>query len=352
MSKKAGDREFAYQSLNVALKEIRLARILRVMGHADVFIELFPVSLYSLPKYYAVSTSLPSFSSQGLSGDETTKNLGYRIWINGFAALFTRNTHELLLALKSASIYTVRINTLCVNDLDPTEKTQQIRLIDDIFRNASTTMLWLGFVQQDDDPLLDFCPECQCKTPHARCPHVRVPRSTSGLGSISAAQPYVMDGRLYFDPNKITRSLPRCFQCGRYRLSLACSHHGRGDANEQADQLCAFAQLFELPWSRRIWALHEVFMSCRVELVWAERTWYEKGDEKPIPLPATYLKRLPWKYLERITDKLQQTIDGNRGFDDSENTLIVKGLAVIEKAKCCYEVIRSLERVLKDFGFR
>lgn len=50
----------------------------------------------------------------------------------------------------------VWIGQICINQKDPKEKSWQVGMMDEIYRKADSTLIWLGFPSADSDLAIDF----------------------------------------------------------------------------------------------------------------------------------------------------------------------------------------------------
>ncbi|PQE23642.1 heterokaryon incompatibility protein [Rutstroemia sp. NJR-2017a BVV2] len=94
---------------------------------------------------FSVTSTLPVTATDPISytwGDEVSSN---PITVNGVEVLVTEN---LLAALKrfrkEHSDVHLWVDALCINQLDSSEKAEQVKHMADIYRNAARTLIWLG----------------------------------------------------------------------------------------------------------------------------------------------------------------------------------------------------------------
>ncbi|KAK5734910.1 hypothetical protein LTR17_008543 [Elasticomyces elasticus] len=138
-------------------------RLLRLAANekCDVIIcglQTFTIASPHCPSYRAVSyvwgpktSTTPIYiSSQGnaLQGETT----------HGYRPLRSQNLYDLLSQLRQEQSHCwLWIDALCINQDDDDERSQQVKIMGDIFRAANTVLAWLGPFTglSEDDPYLD-----------------------------------------------------------------------------------------------------------------------------------------------------------------------------------------------------
>lgn len=125
--------------------EIRLLQLEAGKQTATIGCSLETVFFQDAPEYHAVSYAWGST-------DKTNT-----ICVNGNAFQITANLHSVLLhARKETAAVTLWVDALCIDQDDEPEKTQQVQIMGDIFRRATSTFIWLGEPCADDQIVMDF----------------------------------------------------------------------------------------------------------------------------------------------------------------------------------------------------
>jgi hypothetical protein len=136
-------KEFKYVPLDVGKREIRLLRIHRRIPFCDLKCELVYVSLDEAESYQAVSYYW---------GDNAVKN--ERIILGNKQSSVTSKDKQFGVTStvynvlrRRSSIFASRliwIDSICINQNDSTEKGNQVRLMNDIYKTASRVFVCLG----------------------------------------------------------------------------------------------------------------------------------------------------------------------------------------------------------------
>jgi hypothetical protein len=130
------DGPFEYGCLNKSLSEIRLLRLLPAQRGKQVAGELFTCSISDAPAFEAVSYRW---------------KMGRQIpmLLDGCSFPVSQTVYFMLEGLRDQATYRVLwIDSICINQLDTSEKEWQILLMGDIFSSASGVVCWLHY-----DPL-------------------------------------------------------------------------------------------------------------------------------------------------------------------------------------------------------
>jgi Heterokaryon incompatibility protein (HET) len=130
--------DYGYQQLH-GVAAIRLLHVEPGYGSEPITCHLSHTSLTSKPIYEALSYTWGSTGRpQVISCD------GYKIPV-------TRNLYAALVRFRLKDEPRVMwIDALCINQKDNNEKTTQIRLMGDIYKNAQRGLVWLGDESKDD----------------------------------------------------------------------------------------------------------------------------------------------------------------------------------------------------------
>lgn len=79
------------------------------------------------------------------------------VTVNDKAIRITKNLHSVLLHVRREnSIVTLWADALCIFQDDELEKSQQVQMMGDIFRSATSTFIWLGESSDDDQVVIDY----------------------------------------------------------------------------------------------------------------------------------------------------------------------------------------------------
>ncbi|KAK0729595.1 heterokaryon incompatibility protein-domain-containing protein, partial [Lasiosphaeris hirsuta] len=130
------------QDIDLTKNQIRLLTLLPGSRNSPLVCTSYLVALSDKPSYTALSY---------VWGDATDRLL---IQLNGETKLaITRSLHTALENLRdnNSSPITLWIDALCINQSHTAEKSHQIQLMGDIYKNASQTCIWLGPESPDSD---------------------------------------------------------------------------------------------------------------------------------------------------------------------------------------------------------
>lgn len=148
-----------YTSLNPALNEIRLLRVLpdrriRVPGSPS-FVQC-ELSIHSLDK--AVPPSYTALSYVwGPEPTDTTTTENNTLVLNGEAIPARENLlHALRSFQRRSDEAHLWVDAVCINQGDKEEKKTQIALMGQIYSAAERTVIWLGQKEGDSDEAMDF----------------------------------------------------------------------------------------------------------------------------------------------------------------------------------------------------
>lgn len=168
------DRYFRHEALPDSKTHFRLLEILRAEPHGQVVCELTAWPMDSAPSYYAISYTW---------GDP---KLCTHIMING-APMFVRQNCEDVLrqaAFSRASKY-VWVDALCIDQDSTEEKSEQVAIMGEIYRNSAHVFACLGLHADDSEYLFQTTETWQSLLSSIHS-HVRISSSSSeGQWSIS-----------------------------------------------------------------------------------------------------------------------------------------------------------------------
>ncbi|KAF2816936.1 HET-domain-containing protein, partial [Mytilinidion resinicola] len=139
---------FKYQPLPDPTRMIRLITI-KPSPHYQwydpeqiIVIETKAVILEECPEHH----SFVAISYCWGNPNETSK-----IICDGAVMTITKSLHEALLRFRGRSERTFWADAICINQTDDSEKTQQVRLMRQIYETASTVAVWLGDAGANSD---------------------------------------------------------------------------------------------------------------------------------------------------------------------------------------------------------
>lgn len=140
---------FAYQPLDRTRQEIRL---LEVFGHdQDVRFtrlpacRIFHASLKQSIGYVALSYAWGSADERRI------------VLVDGSPVYVTVNLYEALMTVRRPKVnLIIWVDYLCINQGDDQEKSWQVGLMDNIYRQASRVLAWLGPASRDSDDVMAF----------------------------------------------------------------------------------------------------------------------------------------------------------------------------------------------------
>jgi hypothetical protein len=134
------DMKFIYDPLDTDFNAIRLLTLLSEDTNV-VHCTLEHVSLINLPEYVALSYCW---------GDPAVTKY---IKINGIAVQVTSNLEYALRHLRTKGYGRLWVDTVCINQQDNTERSQQLLWMGSIYRRAKEVVAWTG---EDLDLAIDF----------------------------------------------------------------------------------------------------------------------------------------------------------------------------------------------------
>ncbi|PVH79579.1 heterokaryon incompatibility protein, partial [Cadophora sp. DSE1049] len=140
---------YKYQTLQRSRKEIRLLKLLSSDGNAKLknipVCHIFHASLHGNPKFLALSY---------VWGAATDLRV---ILVEDSAVLVTKNLYDALMVFRRPTEdLVIWVDALCINQSDDEEKSWQVGLMADIYREASKVVAWLGPAESGDDSVMDY----------------------------------------------------------------------------------------------------------------------------------------------------------------------------------------------------
>jgi hypothetical protein len=242
-----------YNPLSQNALEIRLLRIQPCSNSTEndnsIKCDLETISLKNQPQYTALSYTW---------GDQSVK---FPISVNGKTVHVTENLNDALLRLRNSSPYLVLwIDAICINQQDEYEKSWQVNLMLQIYREAARVLVWLGLSADDSDFIMegfqDFGQDA----------------FTSGLPNL--------DGRELLDAANIVQKAVSAFnqfktmvgQPGTFEEMIFRRFYGKNR--------CNFKKVFPPPsieaflrraWWQRVWVLQEFSVARSVEFMCGDK---------------------------------------------------------------------------------
>lgn len=226
--------ELQYQSLDSTNSEIRLLRIHPTKSvKSPLVVEIFTASLNDKPEYVALSYVWGSNTSNCgiLSADRCT----IRVTENLFLAL-----HE----LRQHQYQVVWADQICINQLDPQERGQQVAMMSRIYRQARSVVVHLRAICQNPEP--HFC--------HSDWPVL--------MRILS-----------------LTRRVLRAVRPDRPRLNIAeFQKFGLPQSNHKSWAM--WSALRSHPWFSRGWIVQEIAVSIDAWVIYSQRLfkWIDLVD--------------------------------------------------------------------------
>ncbi|CAI9637141.1 unnamed protein product [Alternaria burnsii] len=131
-----------YSPLDALRKEIRLLHVHSGAWNDDLECHLETVSLDDNPRFYAISY---------VWGDP---NITLPITIDGEPLAITRNLRNGLQRLrKTDETLIIYADAACINQSDVNERSEQVRLMGEIYSSAEEVFIWLGYAREPQAPL-------------------------------------------------------------------------------------------------------------------------------------------------------------------------------------------------------
>lgn len=215
-----------YAPLDSATKEIRLLTILPALSEeAPLQTSLRTVSLRDDPKFEALSYTW---------GNDEPRN---KITINGRSHLVRDNLFAALRRLRwSFTSRHVWIDAICINQEDLHERSEQVKLMRNIYQQGTKVVVWIGEPSPDD---LDTNP-------------MRSLSSRFALPNATLASQYAPWMR-----SSGSKTLVQ-----RYWNSSKAIQTTAELGNEQWQG--PVAELLDRPWWRRVWVVQEAVLACEI----------------------------------------------------------------------------------------
>ncbi|KAF2034954.1 hypothetical protein EK21DRAFT_55520 [Setomelanomma holmii] len=140
---------YKYQELRQSEEEIRLLELLPNNGNDKL--KKFPscriihASLQKKREYTALSYVWDDSGNSRL------------ILLENYSVKVTKNLYDAMMALRpAAEPLVIWIDSLCINQSDTKEKSWQVGLMRDIYRQAHNVIAWLGPADESSDSVMDY----------------------------------------------------------------------------------------------------------------------------------------------------------------------------------------------------
>ncbi|KAF2197354.1 hypothetical protein GQ43DRAFT_403245, partial [Delitschia confertaspora ATCC 74209] len=140
---------YEYPPLCRSKNEIRLLILLPNNGNGALknvpSCKIFRADLPRKPKFIALSY---------VWGDPNEQRT---ILLGNYPVRVTRNLYEAMMTLRSSKEHIVIwIDSLCINQSDNEEKSWQVELMANIYKDASKVIAWLGPADESSDATMDY----------------------------------------------------------------------------------------------------------------------------------------------------------------------------------------------------
>ena len=132
-----GGNDYVYEKLSLDRQEIRLCTLQPAAKYRPLSCSLSVQSLHSKPEYETLSY---------VWGDPSLSN---EIIANGSVIKLTKNLHTALWYLRSPEVpRVIWADGICINQLDLDERSSQVGMMGDIYRQGKEVQIWLGEIRE------------------------------------------------------------------------------------------------------------------------------------------------------------------------------------------------------------
>jgi Heterokaryon incompatibility protein (HET) len=246
-----------YRMLHRSRNEIRLLKLLSKNGNERLKLipacHIFHASLHDKPKYVALSYVWGNSSESRL------------ILVENSPIRVNKNLYDAIMALRPPDDgLTIWIDSLSINQSDDDEKSWQVGLMTDIYRQAYKVLAWLGPAESDDDSVMDYLNTLGAKAEAFGMDSG--PEPFQEVWQILASQPPELR-----DPSRST-DMMRTPAGKTFMFSQDALHnlfysisgwHGQDNLLPVAGIKCFFTR----PWWGRIWVLQEITLPENAEFI-------------------------------------------------------------------------------------
>ncbi|KAH8797362.1 heterokaryon incompatibility protein-domain-containing protein [Xylogone sp. PMI_703] len=231
--------KFPYLPLDSLNKEIRLLKVLPRSQCAEHKLipscQIFHAFLVDKPQYKTLSY---------VWGDTDIKRV---IFVEGLPVLVTKNLYDAIMALRlSDESLVIWIDSVCIDQRNNEEKSWQVELMADIYRQAKQVSAWLGPRDSDSDIVMDYLDSFgrkaeACGITHAEGPHTEM------------WQNLMFQNPSIYARNQELESL----------FHSICGWRGKNNLLP----IDGMKRFFTRPWWGRIWVLQEITLPENADLV-------------------------------------------------------------------------------------
>ncbi|KAI9148970.1 Heterokaryon incompatibility protein [Paramyrothecium foliicola] len=245
-----------YKDIDSLAREIRVVQVEAGSGNAKIKCKLVTVSLESKPQFEALSYVWGS-STQG-----------YVVDVEGCLMNVTDNLHSALMRLRQPSEARVLwIDQLCINQCDVVERSQQVAIMGDIYKQSSQTLIWLG----DETEAWSGASSDQSSILKTRpCIWKKKQGLTRDFKYDAWAEPCFTAGNwgdmcASYDQDYIHHAFKLISRLAETLGLQGIPYLKKGDDPLSLNTLRALAYIMHKPWWSRIWTLQECLIpSCAV----------------------------------------------------------------------------------------
>jgi hypothetical protein len=249
---------FKYKPLCQSTSDIRLLKLLPNNGKFKntPACHIFHTSLNSNSGYVALSY---------VWGDTKSSRI---ILVEKYPMRVTRSLYDALMAIRpSKEPLVIWIDFLCINQSDTKEKSWQVALMGNIYRQAQKVIAWLGPADDSSDAVMDYLIELGERAD--ACGLAMGPEICLRLWLALASNPPAVQKNL-----EIQASALALFVGSRLPISAMQALLHSIDGLHSRDKLLPMAgltRLFGRPWWGRVWVLQEIALPQHAEFVCGTR---------------------------------------------------------------------------------
>jgi hypothetical protein len=251
-----------YLPIHQSKKEIRLLELLPRSSSPEHRLipacRIFHASLHDRPNFVALSY---------VWGDPNDVRI---ILVENSGVRVTKNLYDAIMALRRArDRIVIWIDALCINQSDNEEKSWQVGLMADIYRQATSVTAWLGLPDATSDSVMDYLNFLGDRAQALGMDHG--PQRYAKIWQDLAANPL----EVYHRPLlRITFVTLKGKMFSVLRLSLYMLFHQISGWHDQSRLLpiAGMEVFFTRPWWGRMWILQEITLPENAYLVCGSRS--------------------------------------------------------------------------------